>query len=91
MGQRRQWGRIVQWWHAMILSGAILEGNRIGGIIQNSHGAWNSGPRPYDMPEGAFGVDLRILDMMVKDWYDCYALSSYRGHEAEKMKHKLYL
>jgi hypothetical protein len=91
MGRERHWGRIVQWWHAMILTGAILEGPRVGGIIQNSHGKWNSGPQPYGMPDGAFGVDLRYLDLMVKDWYDCYALSCYHGHEAKKVRHKLYL
>ena len=85
-----QWGRIVQWWHAMALTGAILEGGRIGGIIQNSHGAWNTGPRPYGMPEGSFAVDLEILDRMVKDWFDCYAISAYKGHEARRMRHKLY-
>jgi len=44
----RRWFRNlrVQWWHAMLLTGAILEGNREGGVIQNSHGDWNSGPRP---------------------------------------------
>lgn len=87
----RYWGRVRQWWHAMILTGAILEGDRKGGILQNSHGVWNSGPQPYGMPDGAFGVDLSVLDTMVKDWFDCYALASYRGHEAKRIRHKLYL
>jgi len=80
----------VQWWHAMVLTGAILEGKRKGGIIQNSHGAWNHGPQPYDMPDGAFGVEDWVLDLMVKDWFDCYALSSYTGHSARRMRHRLY-
>lgn len=87
----RYWGRARQWRHAMILTGAILKGKRKGGILQNSHGAWNSGPQPYGMPDGAFGVDLHILDVMVKDWFDCYALASYRGHEARRIRHQLYL
>jgi hypothetical protein len=92
--RRRRFGWVeirIQWWHAMILTGALLEGPRIGGLIQNSHGDWNSGPRPYDIPRGSFFVDLNYLDMMVKDWGDCWALSSYKGHEAKKIRHRLYL
>lgn len=85
-GWRRQ-----QWFHAMVLTGAILEGDRVGGVIQNSHAAWNSGPRPYDMPEGSFAVDLEFLDWMVRDWFDCWAISSYKGHAAKRMRHRLYL
>jgi hypothetical protein len=89
-GFGRRWVRLKQWWHAMILTGAILEGNRVGGILQNSHGIWNSGPRPYGMPEGAFAVELDVLDTMVKNWFDCYALSSYKGHSAKRIRHRLY-
>lgn len=90
---RRGWRFVsarIQWWHAMILTGALLEGGRVGGLIQNSHGAWNSGPRPHDIPEGSFFVDLEYLDLMVKDWFDCWALGSYEGHQAAQMRHKLY-
>jgi hypothetical protein len=88
----RRWVDVrIQWWHAMILTGALLEGTRIGGLIQNSHGDWNSGPRPYDIPRGSFFVELQHLDAMVKDWGDCWALSSYKGHEAKRMRHRLYL
>lgn len=79
-----------QWWHAMLATGVILEGGRQGVIIQNSHGAWNTGPRPYGMPEGSFAVDMADFDIMVKDWLTCYALSAYHGHEARKIRHKLY-
>jgi hypothetical protein len=82
----------VQWWHAMILTSAILEGPKVGGTIQNSHGKWNSGPQPNSLPDGAFNVELQYLDMMVKDWFDCWALGSYHGHQAKRMKkHLLYL
>lgn len=90
----RRWFNFVQqreqWWHAMLLVGAILEGGRIGGIVLNSHGAWNSGPQPYDMPDGSFAVDLSTLDLIAKDWGDCWALGSYEGHKAEMMRHRLY-
>jgi len=81
----------VQWWHAMVLTAAILEGGRIGGTIQNSHGPWNEGPRPNNMPEGSFNVEIQYLDLMVQDWYDCWALGSYEGHKSKKIRHKLYL
>ncbi|MCI0553407.1 MAG: hypothetical protein L0287_20870, partial [Anaerolineae bacterium] len=86
---RGRWDR-VQWWHAMILTGALMEGDRIGGLIQNSHGEWNSGPRPHDIPVGSFFVDVKYLDLMIQDWYDCWALASYKGHEAAAIKHKLF-
>jgi hypothetical protein len=90
--QRGRWGRWsrYQWWHAMILTGALLKGGRIGGLIQNSHGKWNSGPRPYGIPEGSFLVDLETLDRMIKDWFDCWALSSYEGHESGKIRKRIH-
>lgn len=78
------------WYHAMVLTGAVMEGGRVGGTIQNSHGIWNSGPRPNDMPEGSFNVDVEYLDLMIQDWYDCWAFSAYTGHEALKRRHRLY-
>ena len=86
-----RWQRINQWHHCMILTGAILEGNRIGGVIQNSHGAWNSGPQPYDIPDGAFAVDLEHLDAIVKDWLECYAIASYHGHESKAIRRAIKL
>ncbi len=94
--RRRGWRWVnvrlrVQWWHAMILTGAVLEGGRIGGTIQNSHANWNSGPRPNGMPVGSFNVDLRHLHTMVTDWFECYALASYKGHESKKMRRRIQL
>lgn len=80
----------LQWWHAMLLAGHIKRGNLEGGTILNSHGPWNTGPLPYDMPEGSFNVTLPELDLMIKDWGDCYALSAYKGSDAKKYKHRLY-
>lgn len=82
----------VQWWHAMLLAAAILDGPKIGGTVLNSHGVWNEGPQPDGLPDGGFNVEIQYLDLMVKDWGDCWALSGYQGHEAEKIrKHLLYL
>lgn len=77
-------------YHARVLTGAILQG-RVGGVLQDSHGDWNSGPRPHGIPVGAFAVDLAYLNMMIQDWYGCYALASYQGHQAAAIKHRLYL
>jgi hypothetical protein len=92
---KRQRGRLIpwnQWFHAMIATGALLEGGRVGILIQNSHGVWNSGPQPHGIPDGSFFVDLQYADVMVKDWNDCWALSGYMGHEATQVrKHLLYI
>jgi len=91
---RRGWRTFssrYQWWHAQLLTAAILEGKRIGGTIQNSHGNdWISGPRPNDMPHGSYNVELPVLDLMVTDWFDCWALGSYHGHESKKRRHQLF-
>ena len=70
------------WMHAMVITGAILEGPKTGGVCQNSHGAWNTGPRPWNMPEGSFGIETKYLDMMAKDFGEAWAFSSYHGHQA---------
>lgn len=91
---KRGWRWITvrkQWWHAMVLTGALLEGGRVGGLIQNSHGDWNEGPRPFDIPRGSFFVDLNTLDLMCKDWGDCWAISSYHGHQAKRIRRKIKL
>ena len=89
---KNRWGRWmrVQWWHAMILTGALLEGGRIGGLIQNSHSDWNDGSQPYGIPKGSFFVDLNTLDLMVKDWYDCWSLGSYTGHESKTLRNRIH-
>lgn len=96
-GQRRtKWGRFLvpnsrpEWWHCMLLAGRVNFNGREGGTVLNSAGVWNQGPQPNDLPDGGFNVEIQYLDMMVKDWGDCYALSSYDGHEAALIKHKLY-
>lgn len=84
------WGR-RKWYHCMLLAGALQAGPRKGGVILNSHGEWNSGPQPHGIPDGGFAFDLEYLDLMVQDWYNCYALSAYRGHESKKIHRKIKL
>lgn len=86
----RYWGR-RKWFHAMILVGVIRSGKKQGGVILNSHGVWNSGPQPHGIPDGGFAIETKYLDMMIKDWLDCYAMSSYKGHEAKRIRRKIKL
>lgn len=85
-----RWFR-VQWWHAMLATAVVFfPDGTIGILIQNSHGDWNSGPRPFGIPRGSFFVDLATFELMVKDWYDCWALGSYVGHEAKKIRKRIH-
>ena len=68
------------------MTGAILTGPKRGGVLQNSAGRWNTGPQPYGMPDGSFGVETKYLDLMVKDFNDAWALSSYTGYEANMIR-----
>jgi hypothetical protein len=80
----------VKWFHAMALVGFDDTTSRPGGLIVNSHGNWNEGPKRYDQPDGSFFVDVDILDNMLTDWNDCYAISSYVGKPYKLLKHNLY-
>lgn len=80
----------VQWWHAMAATGVVFYDDMIGVLIQNSHGDWNDGPRPFGIPRGSFFVDFPTWELMVKDWKDCWALGSYQGHEAKKYRRRLH-
>lgn len=85
-----RWFR-VQWWHAMIATGVVfLPDGTIGILIQNSHGDWNDGPRVFDQPRGSFFVTLATFENMVKDWFDCWALGSYVGHESGKIRKRIH-
>jgi hypothetical protein len=85
---RGRWFR-KQWWHALLLAG-FKDDSRPGGLILNSHGAWNDGPTTYGQPPGSFWVDAEYLELMLKDWEDCYAMSAYVGHPQRMLSHKLY-
>lgn len=82
-------GRTV-WNHAMLFMAKVDFSGRIGLTLMNSHGLWNSGPQPNDMPDGSCNLSLEDVQTMIDDWGECYALSGYRGSEAKRLKHKLY-
>ena len=74
----------------MVATGVVFYDDVIGILIQNSHGDWNGGPRPFDIPRGSFFVDLPTWDLMVTDWFDCWAIGSYVGHEAIKVRRRIH-
>ena len=74
----------------MIATGVVFYDDGIGVLIQNSHGDWNEGPRPFDIPRGSFFVDFPTWELMVTDWLDCWALGSYVGHEARKIRRRIH-
>lgn len=77
-----QWVNVRRKWsHAMVATG-FIDGDRPGIVIQNSHGSKQYGPNPYDLPEGAFAVDLQYIDLMVKNWYDCWSIGDFVHREA---------
>lgn len=81
----------VQWWHAMIATGAAFwPDGTIGVLIQNSHGEWNNGPTVFDQPKGSFFVTLPTFELMITDWFDCWSLGSYLGHEVDKVKKRIH-
>lgn len=88
--KRGRWFR-VQWWHAMIATGVVFwPDGTIGVLIQNSHGDWNGGPTVFDQPRGSFFVTLQTFELMVKDWFDCWSLGSYLGHEVERVRKRIH-
>lgn len=82
--------RRLVWNHSMVLTGALVEGSRIGGAIQDSNGPWNPRKGPFDLPDGAFFADLHVLDVIVNDYNDCWAMSSYGPDEVKHVKTRLY-
>ena len=80
----------IQWWHALVATGVVFYEDGIGVLIQNSHGDWNGGPRPFDIPRGSFFVDFPTWDAMVRDWGDCHALGSYYGHQIRQYRNRLH-
>lgn len=85
LGYRRE-----KWYHAWCLCGYDDTGSRPGGLIMNSHGIWNNGPRRFDQPDGSHWVDAQYLDMMLKEWEDSYAISAYVGYPQRMLNHRLY-
>jgi len=72
------------WAHQMCATAYDDLSARKGGLIQNSWGAWNSGPIAYDQPEGSFWADKAVIERMLAA-EDSWAFSDYEGFPAKKM------
>lgn len=84
LGRRRK-----KWYHAWCLAG-YDDGPRPGGLLINSHAAWNSGPKRHGQPDGSHWVDAEYLDLLIGEWEQCHAMSAYVGHPQRMLKHRLY-
>jgi hypothetical protein len=84
-------GRIrKRWSHALLLAGFVVINGERGGVLLNSHGCWNE--HPAGMPGGSLTVKEKYIDLMVKDWGDCWSLAGYIGHQARTIRrHLLYV
>jgi hypothetical protein len=83
-GRRRK-----KWHHAWCVAG-FIDGSRPGGLLINSHGQWNRGPRKYGQPHGSHFVDAEYLDLLIGEWHNCHAISAYVGHPRRMLNHRLY-
>lgn len=78
------------WWnHAMLIAGIDTVSPRPGGLILNSWGTWNSGPKMYGQPEGSFWADADTINRMLAE-EDSYAISQYVGYPRQELNYKLY-
>lgn len=66
-----------EWRHTMLATGYV-DGDRRGIVIQNSSfdDLYQEGPNPYNLPFDSWAVDVKYVDLMVKDYYDAYALGT---------------
>jgi len=70
---------LVQWNHAMLLTGIDEACDRPGGCIQNSWGDFIQGGTKLNQPAGSFWADASVIDRICKAG-DSIAISSYAGY-----------
>lgn len=69
-----------KWAHAWLLIGIDDRSKRPGGCLMNSFGDnWARGPRRYRQPKGSIWVDKSIIDKMIKQYGDSFALCQLSG------------
>lgn len=68
-----------KWYHAWLLIGIIdKNGERKGGCLLNPHGSnWVKGPKKHGQPDGSIFVDIKVLNKMLSEWGDSYAISNF--------------
>ena len=85
----REWFRLARrtTQHCMVATGYI-GGDRPGIVIQDSKGNEQHGPNPLDLPDGAFAVEVRYIDKMVKDWFDSWSIGDLQQQPAQNAQTK---
>lgn len=78
------------WAHQMCILGVDDSFKRPGVLVQNSWGAWNSGPVRHNQPVGSFWVDASEIERRVLRSGDCWAISGYEGFKPQKINARIY-
>lgn len=73
------------WAHQMSILGVDDKYKRPGVLVQNSWGAWNSGPKRNNQPTGSFWVDAEEIERRVLSRGDSWAFSGYEGFMVQKL------
>lgn len=69
-----------KWYHAWLLIAINDRGPRRGGLLISSFGKnWARGPKAYGQPDGSIWVDKDVLDTMLSEYGDSYAISNLQG------------
>jgi len=77
------------WAHQMAILGVDDDRQRPGVLVQNSWGAWNSGPKRLNQPTGSFWVDADEIERRVLSRGDCWAFSGYKGFVPQKLNTRI--
>lgn len=77
------------WAHQQYICAVDDEYKRPGGLVMNSWGAWNSGPKRHNQPDGSYWVDAEELERRVLKTGDCWAISGYEGFKPQKLNTRI--
>ena len=76
-----------KWYHAWSLIGVDDKSKRPGGCLMNSHGEhWVKGPIRHKQPNGSIWVDKDVLNKMLAQYGDSYAICTFQGCKPKKYK-----
>jgi len=75
-----------KWAHAWLLIG-IKDSGRRGGCLISSHGSnWVVGPKGLNQPDGSIWIDKPLLERMLSEYGDSYALSNLTNLKPKEYK-----
>ncbi len=76
-----------KWFHAWSLIGIDDRSKRPGGCLMNSHGEnWIKGPTRHKQPNGSIWVDKDVLNKMLSQYDDSYAICTFQGCKPKKYR-----